>query len=312
MMDVCLLGTGGMMPLPGRYLTSLICRLNGRLLLVDCGEGTQVSMKILGWGFKNVDAICFTHYHADHAAGLPGLLLTIGNSGRTEPLTLIGPPDLARIVNGLTVITPELPFDLNIVELPYSGTRDMPVADTEYILGALPLEHSRTCFAYSIETHRRGKFDPDKAEKLGLPKKYWSVLQNGEDMPYEGNVYTPEMVLGPARKGIKLCYLTDSRPVRTIPGFIREADLFVCEGIYGEDEKLATAKEHKHMIFSEAARLALEGGVKKLWLTHYSPALVNPGEFVNVARGIFPESYAGYDRIACTIHFEDAEACGDS
>ena len=98
MIDVCLLGTGGMMPLPYRWLTSLLVRYNGSSLLIDCGEGTQIAMKEKGWSFKPIDVICFTHYHADHISGLPGLLLTMGNAERTEPLTMIGPKGLERVV----------------------------------------------------------------------------------------------------------------------------------------------------------------------------------------------------------------------
>ena len=112
MLDVCLLGTGGMMPLPGRRLTALMTRYNGSSLLIDCGEGTQVAIKEKGWTFKPIDAICFTHYHADHISGLPGLLLTMGNTDRREPLTMIGPKGLERVVNSLRVICPELPFPI--------------------------------------------------------------------------------------------------------------------------------------------------------------------------------------------------------
>ena len=122
MLDVCLVGTGGMMPLPRRWLTALMTRYNGSSLLIDCGEGTQVAIKEKGWSFKPIDVICFTHFHADHISGLPGLLLPIVNAGRTEPLMLIGPVGLQRIVEGLTRIAPELPFSLEYIEL----TQDAP------------------------------------------------------------------------------------------------------------------------------------------------------------------------------------------
>ena len=117
MFDVCLLGTGGMMPLPNRWLTACFMRYAGTSLLIDCGEGTQITMRLQGWSFKAIDYILFTHYHGDHISGLPGLLLTIGNSGRTEPVTLIGPRNLRRVVEGLLLIAPDLPFPIQYLEL---------------------------------------------------------------------------------------------------------------------------------------------------------------------------------------------------
>jgi ribonuclease Z len=117
-LDVALLGCGGGMPMPERYLSALLLNYRGRKILIDCGEGTQVSMRLLGWGFKTIDIICITHGHGDHIVGLPGLLATIGNSGRTEPLTIIGPEGIVEIVNGLRVIAPYLPYEINIIENP--------------------------------------------------------------------------------------------------------------------------------------------------------------------------------------------------
>ena len=122
MLDVCLLGTGGMMPLPRRFLTSLMMRYNGSNLMIDCGEGTQVAVKAKGWSFKPIDVICFTHYHADHISGLPGLLLTMGNAERTEPLLLAGPKGLERVASALRVIAPELPFP--VIYREFSGTEE--------------------------------------------------------------------------------------------------------------------------------------------------------------------------------------------
>ncbi len=301
MLDICLLGTGGMMPMPGRFLTAMLARINGRLLLIDCGEGTQVTMKMLGWGFKSIDAICITHFHADHISGLPGLLLTIGNAGRTEPLTIIGPPGLAYIVEGLCRICPELPFPLVYIEIGKDTPNPIQVGNfnISYCLG----DHMVRCYAYRIDLQRRGKFDVKKAEGLNLPKTLWGRLQKEGSLEFEGKTYTSDMVLGEARAGIGVAYCTDSRPVDRLRSFIQGVQLFICEGMYGEDEKKQKAKENKHMLFSEAAQLAKDGNVEALWLTHFSPSLNEPELYLEVAQNIFPNTVLGEERKSTTILF---------
>ena len=157
MLDVCLLGTGGMMPLPRRKLTSLMTRYNGSNLMIDCGEGTQVAVKEKGWSFKPIDVICFTHYHADHISGLPGLLLTMGNAERTEPLTLIGPKGLVRVVSALRVIAPELPFEIQCIEL----TQPEETYELNgYHITAFRVNHNVTCYGYTLEIKRAGNLMP--------------------------------------------------------------------------------------------------------------------------------------------------------
>jgi len=304
MFDIALVGCGGMMPLPNRFLSSLLLRFEGRMLLIDCGEGNQVTTRQVGWGFKHIDCICLTHFHADHVAGLPGLLLAIGNSGREETLTIVGPQGVSRIVRSLCVIAPDIPFDIEFIELPNGGKKDISIPLTGFVLSAAPAEHNCTCFAYRVDVKRRPRFNLEKAEALNIPREFWSILQKGQDIEYEGRVYTPDMVLGQSRKGLSVSYCTDSRPPRGLPGFIKESDLFVCEGHYGEDSLLDKAKSHRHMIFSEAAKLAKDGNVKKMWLTHFSPAMQNPGEFLHFATDIFPDTFIGYDRMTETLNFE--------
>ena len=305
MLDVCLLGTAGMMPLPNRWLTSLMTRYNGNDLLIDCGEGTQIAMKEKGWSPKPIGIICFTHYHADHISGLPGLLLTMGNAERTEPLTLIGPKGLERVVNALRVIAPELPFPIIYKEI--NGNEETFELADGYRLKAFRVNHGILCYGYTLELDRAGKFQLQKAMEQEIPKQYWSRLQKGETITDEQAVYTPDMVLGPPRKGIKLTYCTDTRPVPAIVENASGSDLFICEGMYGEKDKDAKAREHKHMTFYEAAKLARDAQVGEMWLTHYSPSLTRPEEYMDDVRKIFPAAKAGKDRKSVELDFEKDE-----
>lgn len=302
MLDVCLLGTGGMMPLPYRWLTSLMVRYNGSSLLIDCGEGTQIAIKEKGWGFKAIDVICFTHYHGDHVSGLPGLLLTMGNADRTEPLTIVGPKGLERVVGALRVIAPELPFPIRYKEI---TELEQSFEMNGYRLKAFRVNHNVLCYGYTLEIDRVGRFDVDRANAAGIPQRYWGMLQKGETVDVDGSTYTPDMVLGPARKGLKIAYCTDTRPTDSIRNNAAGADLFVCEGMYGEKDKLKKAKEYKHMTFYEAAHLAKDANVREMWLTHYSPSLTKPEEYMEEVRAIFPQAIAAKDRRTVELVFSE-------
>ena len=303
MIDVCLLGTGGMMPLPYRWLTSLMVRYNGHSILIDCGEGTQIALKEKGWSPNPIDMICFTHYHADHISGLPGMLLTMGNAERTEPLLLIGPKGLTKVVNSLRVIAPELPFAINCLELTEA---EQTVAFNGFRIEAYKVNHNVLCYGYNIIVERIGRFDVNRALQLNIPKNYWNRLQKGEIIETEDGTFTPEMVLGEPRKGLKVTYCTDTRPTESIVRAAAGADLFICEGMYGEPEKQQKAKEYKHMTFYEAAELAKKAAVKELWLTHYSPSLTRPEEYMRDVRKIFPAAVAAKDGRSADLMFEEA------
>ena len=302
MLDVCLLGTGGMMPLPRRWLTSLMLRYNGSSLLTDCGEGTQIAINKHGWSFKPIDTICFTHFHADHISGLPGILLAMANSDRTEPLMLIGPKGIDRVVRGLTVITPELPFEIRTMEL----TEPEVKFEVQGInVTAFKVNHRMPCYGYSYEINRTGKFDAVRAKDADIPLQFWSRLQKGETVTDGGRTFTPDMVLGPARKGIKVTYTTDTRPTESIAVNAKGSDLFICEGMYGEDDKYANAIENRHMMMNEAAKRAAEAGVPEMWLTHYSPSMVRPEQYLNDLKKIFPGTVIGKDGMSVELNFEE-------
>ena len=292
------------MPLPYRWLTALMARYNGKSILIDCGEGTQIAMKEKGWSPKPIDIMCFTHYHADHISGLPGMLLTMGNAEKTTPLLLIGPKGLTKVVNALRVVAPELPFEIKFMELTETEEN---IRFGDFRIEAFRVNHNVICYGYNIVIERKGKFQLDKAMALGLDRRYWGRLQNGETIELDGKVYTPDMVMGEARKGLKVTYCTDSRPTEGIIKNAKNADLFICEGMYGEPDKKEKAKEYKHMTFYEAADMAKRANVDRLWLTHYSPSLTRPEEYKKEVREIFPQTYIAKDGWSEELRFADEE-----
>ncbi len=304
MLDVCLLGTGGMMPLPKRWLTSLMMKYNGKSILIDCGEGTQVAMREKGWSAKPIDIICFTHYHADHVSGLPGLLLSVGNSERTEPLLMIGPKGLTRVVNALRVIAPELPFEIEYREI----TGELESFDFEgFSIQAFRVNHSVTCYGYSLTVHRAGKFDKDRALAQNIPLRCWHPLQMGQTVTMDGKTYTPDMVMGDARKGLKVTYSTDTRPTKSIEENAVDSDLLILEGMYGDAEDFPKAKEKRHMTMQEAAQTAQKVRVPELWLTHYSPAMPRPELYQDEVKKIFENTIVARDGRSVELRFSDEE-----
>lgn len=292
------------MPLPYRWLTSLMMRYNGSNILIDCGEGTQIAMKKKGWSPNPIDVICFTHYHADHISGLPGLLLSIGNSERRDPITMIGPPGLAKVVNALRMIAPELPFDIIYKEIKKDG---QIFSFDGYEIEAFKVSHNVTCYGYTMRVKRIGRFDADKARELNIPLHYWNRLQKGEVISDETGTYSPDMVIGPDRRGLTVTYCTDTRPVPVISKMASGADLFICEGMYGEAGMEDKAREHRHMTFYEAARLAADANPqpKELWLTHYSPSMAYPKDYEKEVRKIFANTHVAKDGRSIDLVFED-------
>ena len=307
MIDLLLLGCGGSMPMPNRFLSAVLLSYKGRKILIDCGEGTQVSMRMVNTGFKTIDIICITHIHGDHIVGLPGLLGTIGNSGRTEPLTIIGPEGITDTVNKLRVIANYLPYEINIIENPkgiFNINDEYPGWNTQ--ISTLELDHSSPCIGYSFYFQRQPEFDVEKAKKNNVPKTLWSRLQkNEEKISLDGIEYTSDMVLGKERNGIKVSMTTDTRPIKEIPDFIKNSDYFICEGTYGIDEDLPKAIKNKHMTFREAAKLAKDGNAKNLLLTHFGTAMDEPELYLNNATEGFENTIIGYDRYNVTLNFEE-------
>ncbi len=302
MIDVRLLGTGAMMPLVDRYLSSLLVRCEGEMTLFDCGEGTQVPMRVSGWGFKRLSSIVLSHLHADHVMGMAGVLFSVGNAGRTEPLTVYGPPGTLAVAQALTVVVPGLPFDVMVHEIE-AGERLRLPAGIDMTVGEA--KHRDRCFFYRIDRARDRPFEAERAKSAGIPVRFWSALQRGESIEWDGIRYDGAGFLGPERRGVSLGFVTDTRPVPEMPELLRDVDLLVCEGTYGDDADLEKAIRNMHMTFREAATIARDAAAHRLWLTHFSPAVSDPACYLDNATAVFPQTTIGYSGLETSLAFSD-------
>lgn len=300
--DICMLGLGGMMPLPERWLSAMLLRSQQDVVLVDCGEGTQISWRHSGWSFRPINAITLTHLHADHVAGIAGVLFMIAYAGRTDKLTIYGPKGTYDVVRALTIVVPGLPFDVEIDELEDGDERQLPDG---LELRTLSLDHRIPCLAYTFSRQRAPRFDAERARQLHVPITQWSHLQAGESVKVPGGRVQPEQVLGPPRKGLKVGFVTDTRPTDRIPEFVRDADLLVCEGTYGDPALRDRARERGHMVFDEAATIAIEARARRLILTHFSPSMMDPENYLKFACEVFPATEIGRPHETITLAFED-------
>jgi ribonuclease Z len=298
MLNVCLLGSGGMMPMPERPLSATVFKVGTDTVLFDCGEGTQVTWRASGFGFPNTSTILLSHVHADHVAGLPGILFQIAFSGRTEPVTVYGPKWTPQIVSNLVSIVGYMPFELRVVELEGGDTFTI---GPEMTVSTLQLDHRMPCLGYVIDIPRRPRFEAEKARQLGIPMSDWKALQLGETV----NDILPEAVSGPPRRGIRLGLVTDTRYLDSIAPFVAGSNLLVCEAMFADDEDEERARERGHMTFRQAATIARDGDVDELWLTHFSPKITDPDAHLPQTRRVFQKTKAGRIGLKRVIAFPD-------
>lgn len=304
MPEICLLGTGGMMPLKNRWLTSLYYEYEGSAVLIDCGEGTQIALAESGAKISRINMLLITHTHADHVSGLPGFLLSLGNASRTEPLEICLPEGKIPIIKNLMSICDRLPFEVVFRELPLKEQASFTAESISELvtIESIPVRHSTVCLGYSITLNRRQEFQPDRAKELGIPVQFWRKLHSGESVTLDdGREITPDMVTLANRKPIRVTYVTDTLPFPAIADFARDSRLFICEGMYGDADKKQSMNEKGHMLMQDACRLAAKAGAERLWLTHYSPAEMAPQRFTGELQRLFPNVTVTADGTWATI-----------
>lgn len=305
-LEAFVLGCGGMMPLPGRHLTSVLLRREGDLFLFDCGEGTQVSLRRLNLRWKKISVIFISHTHADHVTGLPGILMLSSQVDRDEPLYIIGPPKIKSYIDAhRNVLNMYINYQIIIKEVVQPG---IVFEGKGYRIRAFELRHSKPCFGYTFEEEKRpGEFYPDKARSCGVPEgPLWSQLQNGDEVALDdGRVVRPDQVVGKQREGRKFSFVTDTQYFGSIAAEVHDSDLFICEGMFSE-ELAESAKEKKHLTAAQAAKIASDAGlVKKMGLIHYSPRYTERDlrQLLDEAKGVFDNSFLTRDRQVLPIPF---------
>jgi ribonuclease Z len=307
MLSLTFLGTGASIPTLDRNVAGLAVQREGEVLLFDCGEGNQRQMMRYGVGFTFTE-IFFTHYHADHMLGVTGLLRTMGLQDRSTPVTLYGPKGAQRILGAAVTLGIERnKFPVEILEIK-PGDR---LARDEYDIVVFETEHRADTVGYALVEHERlGRFNPDRARELGIPEgPLWGQLHKGKAVTLEdGRTIRPSDLVGAPRSGRSLVYSGDTRPHLPVIEAARGADLLVHEATFGGDEQ-ERAKETGHSTAAEAARVALEAGVRRLVLTHISSRYNrDASELLAEAKAVFPETAIARDGLTVDVPYADADA----
>jgi ribonuclease Z len=304
MLSVTFLGTGAATPTLDRNVAGLAVQREGETILFDCGEGNQRQMMRYGVGFAFRE-IFFSHYHADHILGVTGLLRTLGLQDRSAPVTLYGPKGAQRVLGAaITLGIERNKFPIEIVELK-AGDR---LARDEYEIVVFETEHRAETVGYALVEHLRlGRFNPDRARALGIPEgPLWGQLHQGKtvELP-DGRIVGPADLVGTPRPGRRLVYSGDTRPHLSVIEASRGADLLVHEATFGGDE-MERARETGHSTAAEAARVALEAGVRRLVLTHISSRYSREAtELLAEARAVFPETVIARDGMTVEVPYAD-------
>lgn len=307
-LELFVLGCGGMMPLPGRHLTSVLLRRDGELFLFDCGEATQISLKKLNLKWKKISVILISHMHADHVTGLPGILMLSSQVDRDDPLYIIGPPRIGEYIEeNRRILDMYINYKIEVIEVEEPG---VVFRGDNYSIEAFRLDHTKPCFGYTFtEDKRPGIFYPDKAAALDIPKgKLWAQLQGGNNVELEdGKVITPQMVTGDQRRGRKFSFVTDTAYFPEIGDNVKDSDVLICEGMFTEDLAESAAAK-KHLTAKQAAMIAQDaGGIDKMGLIHYSPRYNDRDTLalLEEARKTFPDTFLTRDRQIIDIKYKD-------
>jgi ribonuclease Z len=304
-LDIVFLGTSASAPTAQRAPAAVLVRRGGDRLLFDCAEGTQRQLMRSTLGLPDLEEIFLTHFHADHYLGLPGMLKTFSLRQRELPLTIYGPAGLRELYKSLSRVIGKLSYPVELEEV-----RPGEALDRDgYRILVFPVHHGVSAVGYAVaEDERPGEFDAEAADALGIPfGPERGALQRGESITLEeGNVLTPDAVLGPARPGRRIVIPGDTAPVDTVRVLSEGADVLIHEATFLDDER-DRAADTLHSTARQAAELARDAGVRTLALTHVSPRYFG-SELAREAREVFADTVVPKDFDVIEVPFAERGA----
>lgn len=300
---IIFLGTSGGMPSKKRSLPSIAIKYEGELIIFDCGEGTQRQMLIGKIGFKKDFKIFISHLHGDHILGIPGLLYTMNMLDRKYSIQIFGPKGIKDSIEKLmSASIGKIDFPIEIYEIDEGNI----IETKKYSIKAINGNHVIKSLAYCFEEKNRpGKMIIEKLRELGIPQgPLWGKLQRGESINFKGKIINPNEVTTPPRPGRKIVYSGDTRPCEKILNIAKNADVLIHDSSF-DDSLKNKAFEEGHSTSLEAANIAKEANVNKLFLFHISPRYEKDDSILlKEARKVFPNCEIAEDFLIYEVPYK--------
>ena len=284
-------GTGGSWPTPIRAMPAVGIKIDDVLNLFDCGEGTQKQIMKSSTSFMEIDNIFITHFHGDHFLGLLGMVQSMSFNNRSKQLNIFGPKGAINILsNALNVGYYTLHFPLKIYELEPDRTYDFG----KFLIKTTLNDHPVPALSYSLEEKDLIKIDPDKAKQKNIPSKIIEKIRENGTYVYRGMEYRIQDISAGVRRGRKIVYTGDTRPMDRMIEFAKNADVLIHDTTTDSSFEPAV-NEFGHSSSRQAARIAKRAGVGRLYLYHYSPRITDTKVLLEDARTEFENTYESKD-----------------
>ena len=298
------LGTASALPTTERYPSAQVLNVRGRLFMIDCGEGAQIQLRKAGISFLKIEHICLSHVHGDHIFGLFGLLSTMGMLGRTAPLYVYAPKSLAATLEFFRSNFGEgLLYEIRHVILEMSSP-ELVYENRNLELLAFPLNHRVETFGFIIrEKMPQFNVHKDSIAKYGLSLSEIGTLKRGEDVIREDMVISNSEAAYLPFKPRSYAYCSDTAPFPELAQWVTGVNVLYHEATF-PSQMAEMAQKTFHSTTLQAAQCALEAGVGRLLVGHYSSRFPSVEFYLDELRSVFPESYLTKDMDVVEVSFE--------